>query len=407
MEGGVWLDSVEMENNRGRKTRWRQGLLRLLAGQVRRFTMGDSSSVPAETAKALMESIEVCLQWYLSDAAGEGAIAPEDADPENLFSLALQSVEARLQTGRERYRKALAGELPVENLAYHETLKEIGLFFRMYDYRYFAQDIPCTITYPLCHDVGELPGIAYINAFLERMILENRFCVRFSPGRVTRLLRRVCPDFREYLVNIYEPVAFQSLGLALLGKEAAELSVTAEEREILTELFLRSREEEMEARLVRAVGDLCAALNLQEEDREYLNKTARMLREKAGQTVLRGTLEYLFVSVDGSGGFPLPAQYVDGHSMGDEALRELIADLGPMALEDKMAAVRERVHSLMDLAEILEACFWSEEFDAFFCTMGREELAILSQFARQQAGEGAGQRSRRWVEGLRRFLEHC
>lgn len=55
----------------------------------------------------------------------------------------------------------------------------------------------------------------------------------FARERVVRLLEAFCPDYRGQLINLYEPVAANALGLASLGHDVRGLRVTPEEQAML------------------------------------------------------------------------------------------------------------------------------------------------------------------------------
>ena len=129
---GEWL-LADASVPRGARAQLEAQLLSLLAWQARLFTAGDSTSLPEETARSLLESVEYGKRLWL--AACE-----------------------RLP--------------PVENRSMQDTLRGIGTFFRRYDVRFFAHEIPCDIDYQLAIPVEpEQKGVDYVNRYLERLTL--------------------------------------------------------------------------------------------------------------------------------------------------------------------------------------------------------------------------------------------
>ena len=59
-----------------------------------------------------------------------------------------------------------------------------------------------------------LRGVDYVNDWLRRLCLEQNFLDRFDPALVRAVLDRSCPDYRGLLINLYEPIAVNALGLA-------------------------------------------------------------------------------------------------------------------------------------------------------------------------------------------------
>jgi hypothetical protein len=80
-----------------------------------------------------------------------------------------------MQLGSRLYRRAIETKLTLNNVCYHESLKEIGAFFGRYDAEFFSHEIPCSIDYPLAHPLIEARGVDYICGWLSRIIAENEF----------------------------------------------------------------------------------------------------------------------------------------------------------------------------------------------------------------------------------------
>ena len=219
-------------------------LLELLAWQVRRYTHGESLSVPTETAQALLDSL--CLTLGL-DPAHPAARGRE---------LLTQDLQAALTAGQERLREevvrgkdlweALCRALPPgENRAMSDTLRSIGGFWRRYDPVYRSQEIPCDIDYQLAVPVPETKqGVQYVNEYLARLALENRFLRRYAQEELTPVWERYHPWYREEVCNLFQPVAVNALGKAVLGTAPVPLTMTDGEREALAGRFRdRTREE--------------------------------------------------------------------------------------------------------------------------------------------------------------------
>lgn len=231
-----------------------------LARRVALYTSTDHSSVPKELAQELFESTAFTLE--------QGAGVPEDLNAQ--FAAGLAVTQKKMEYGK-RLWQAVRGSLPqIENLSLRETVKSIGSFWRRYDCRFFAHQIPCDIDYQLCRPVPEaLQGVDYVNRYLSQLYVENELLNRFEPPKAVRLLTAYCKDYRGLLINLYEPVATNALGLALIGGDVSGLAITTGEREKIAAAL----EQEAEARLIAAAEKLGTLLNL---------------RSKAGKEYLRG-----------------------------------------------------------------------------------------------------------------------
>lgn len=250
-------------------------LLRLLEKQTNRYTGGDSSSVRAETARELLASVLFTLDFYLC-GSGNGPALLVSTDPEELLARGQQAIEDALAQFDRLYAAACLGAPEIENIAFRDTLRSLGAFRRRYDRRLFAHAIPCDIDYPLCRPVPEtLAGVAYVNEYLRRIVVENDFLRRFPKAAVIGLLESYCPDYRGLLINLFEPVAVNALGRSLLGLDPRPLEITdaarAEIAEKLDPLTAGARRAALSAaagRLGRTLGSPDAGA------REYLARTA-------------------------------------------------------------------------------------------------------------------------------------
>ena len=140
-----------------------------------------------------------------------------------------------------------------------DTRKGIGGFWQRYDPRFFARELPCDIDYQLAVPVPEtLCGIDYLARYLESLWIENRFLRRFGAGELAPVLEKYSPDSRELLVNLFEPVFANALGLAVLGRSPAPLLLRRQELQALYAVFDRLPPREIEACLLQAARLLWA-----------------------------------------------------------------------------------------------------------------------------------------------------
>ncbi|MEN6325135.1 MAG: DUF6179 domain-containing protein, partial [Syntrophomonas sp.] len=338
-----------------RKIRFK--LWKLLGKRTQCFTMGDSSSVPVETAEELMKSIFFTIGLYIENEGNKWELLLETSDMQELLKAGWVEIEKRMADGRELLRKVRETAPAVENKSYRDTLKGIEVFFKKYDYRFFAHEIPGDIDYQLCYPVqGELQGIKYINCYLSRLLTENLFCGCFASDRITMLLKSYCPDYNGLLINIYEPVAVNALGLAILDGDIIALDIDDKGRSDLLAFFGSKSEEEALETLKQSADKVCHTLQLDDNEmREYLQKTASDLYYRIASALSSGGLDGIFL--------PLAAekieevrqvQFIDGKVLDDERLRKLIDEISDCrSVSDRIAIVRQEIHSMKDLIEVL------------------------------------------------------
>ncbi len=267
-------------------------LYKLLTSRTARFTMGDSSSVPVETAENLFRSVCFSIGLYLQNTGNIAALRTDDYDA--LLKRAWETLESEIARGKLLLRQALITAPDVKSRAYGDTLRSIGGFFKRYDYRFLAHEIPASIDYPLCHAVSEEAlGISYINAYLERLNIENDFCGHFSASLMHRLLTSVSPDYGELLINLYEPVAVNAVARALLGLDVLPLDVTEDNRAQLAALLSEAPVDTINMLLTKATENICQQLAIASKThRQYLLQTALNLTPRIQAT--EGKYSYLF-----------------------------------------------------------------------------------------------------------------
>lgn len=268
-----------------------EALWELVRRQARLFAP-ESASLPAETAAALSESVRLTLG---ADRDPSVLLRPE---LEERFRQGQRRLAQKVEMSRQLWRAAWATRPEIESRSLQDTLDSLSGFARRYDLRFFAQEIPCDIDYQLSQPVPEtLVGVDYVNEWLRRLCLEQDILRRFEPGLARAVIAAGCPDYRRLLVNLYEPVAVNALGLALLGEEPRWLDVPPPLRRRLEARLSPLSEEDRAAALDTGALALCQALELRAQSTQYLRRTAADLRPRLSAALGAGTLEYVFLSV--------------------------------------------------------------------------------------------------------------
>ncbi|MPM10964.1 hypothetical protein SDC9_57302 [bioreactor metagenome] len=273
-------------------------LWRFLARRTELYTMGDSSSVPAETAGELLNSICFTLSLCLKES-GSPASLLASADLEELFARGVRATEKQVERGKLLWQAACVSVPKIDNISLRDTLRGIGGFFKRYDHRFFAHQIPCDIDYQLCRAVpDELHGIEYLNEYLSRIIIENDFLRKFDERLVIRLLKSYCPDYKGLLINLYEPAAVNAAGLALTGGDVFSLDITDADRARLSALLAGLPESSARKALSDCAGRLYRAVDIGDAAaREYLTQTALGLWPRIAAALPSGKLDGIFLSI--------------------------------------------------------------------------------------------------------------
>ena len=267
-----------------------EALWRLLRRQARLYAP-ESSSLPAETAAALAESIRLTL------GVDRDPRILLCADLEQRLRLGQRRLTQKVELSKQLWRTVCLTLPEIGNRSLTDTLRSIGGFWNRYDVHFFAQEVPCDMDYQLSQPVSEtLQGVDYVNDWLRRLCLEQDFLRRFDPSSVRAVVAGSCPDYRGLLINLFEPVAVNALGLSLLGENPRFLSVSPSLRRKLEAQFARLTEMESDAALSAGAESLSAGLGIQNRQTvQYLNSLALGLRPRLRAALDAGTLEYVFL----------------------------------------------------------------------------------------------------------------
>ena len=266
-------------------------LMELLAGQIVRFTAGERSSVPAETARELMDSLCMTLQVQ---------------NPAHARQLLHGNAAAALAAGQKhlKYRWALCRQLwrraaktaPVwQNLALRETLESSGRAVAAkaaYDVQFFAHELPCSIDYPLCNPMPEtLHGAEYLAEYLKRLCEENALLAAVDQAAAQRMAAASCPDYMALLVNLCEPTAVQLLGKSFLRSPLEPLELDAAQRRAVGKLACTLSAEQLRTELEQAAQRVAAQLRVPARS---LLAAAQSLAVRLPIAAQCGSLENLF-----------------------------------------------------------------------------------------------------------------
>lgn len=268
--------------------------MRLLERRAAIYVMGDSTSVPTHVAADLMRSAAFVLGIDLESAEIPRRLLAADLEDE--FRRGLAQVERKVALAGDLWRRVVAATPPIPSIALRDTLAAIGDFPRVYDYRSMAHEIPVVFDYPLCHAVPEtLLGVDYISEYLRRLFLEAEFLRLFAADACVRVLEHASPDFEGLLVNLYEPVAANAIGRALLGEDPRPLRISDEQRDAIA-LRLRPLTPGQRERAMReAAQSACDALGVRDPAAvEYLLALVPELMPRVEVGLAHGDLRGVF-----------------------------------------------------------------------------------------------------------------
>jgi len=270
----------------------------LLDRRVTLFTSGESSSLPLLTAKELLTSMLYVLELDLDELCESELRRLALCDLEAAFEQGLVRVKEKAKQAKQLWEEVCLSTPLLKSVALKDTLNALEAFISGYDYRFFAARLECMIDYPLSKPVSEsIQGIDYINEYLSRLVLENSFMGRFELEQVKSLMKAVSPDYRILVINLFEQVATNAIGLALVEGNVFGLSVSEEQRIQIAEEFKGLSARKAKQRLSDANKELCRVLKIQDKAlQDYLEELAIGLYPRIKAVSAFGGLAGIFLT---------------------------------------------------------------------------------------------------------------
>lgn len=380
-------------------------LWELLGKVTERYTMGDSSSVPVEVTEELFKSICFLLNKEMKKSKDKIDLLKSE-DLQEVWKISWKTIEEDIKKGKALLEEVIRSSVGIENISYNDTVMEIGKGIKSYDFRFFAHEIPCSIDYQLSNPVSEeLQGIDFINEYLKRLLFENKFCNNFDKEKVIKVLKSYCEDYEGLLINIFEPVLTNVIGLNILEANIFDLEITNYERKILLDIFKEINIEEIQEKLIESCDDICKSLKINESyEIEYMKTTALNLLPRIEEGIKNNNLKNIFLSFKVEENEVLDV-FVDNKSMDDEKLRELIDEIRACRfIKDKIIIIHNEVKSLDDLVQILNNCIWKDEIEELVNNLTDYEIEALKYYLANKSDDNLSNTG--WEEEFMDFLNN-
>lgn len=361
-------------------------LMEIFKEVMRMYTRGESTTLKAETAAGLMQSIVYSLDLYLMKYS-----VPEDAilhlrssNTKMFYKEAIEHVKNYVEETKKLYRKIETKRIIIPNVVYNETFtKAIPAFFANYDVIFSAQDTSTDIDYPLVFDDMSIKGIMYIRRYLEAFQLENEFCCKFNPSNITALLESYGTfnglNYEQSPINIFEMIFSNVVFLALLDKSYENLFISAIEFEMIEEQLNRLEKSEIKNLILEGINRVMHDLEINSRNlRNLIYRYSDSMIIRLENALEHGNLRNMVV-------LEMVTQYKEqtvleiGSKMDNRAFRFVYRKIMDCSTaEDKMILLAKYVHSLGDFVDLLKAdCFYGKEYDFVFGSLGDLELSTL------------------------------
>lgn len=241
--------------------------------------MGSNSSVSAELARELLESVE-----YTVNQAG-GVCAGEDL--EESLRLGQAVLEGRHAKARSMLELVMATAPGWQTECRWEALRYLRHYLERYDHLHLAHRGPDDLFYPILISPPEgILGIDSCLFYLKIMWIENQIMA----GVPDRVLTQLWDRLPVAALNQCECFLINGIGKALLNRGIEPLVFTPEEHMQLAVILMTASEEE----LLSGAERLCQWLDLGDENvRMYVEAVVPQLAVWIGRNV--SDMENLFL----------------------------------------------------------------------------------------------------------------
>lgn len=387
-------------------------LIDILTETVGYYTKDESSSVKEETAIQILSSIYYTIGLFLKSQPNvkEAIKTIRTEDVKLLFTQGEMILKTKVVECKRLYEIVQETRLKIENQAYKDTLDYgILLFFKEYDIRFASQETPGSIDYPLAVSEEDLVGIEYIEDYLNKVLLENKFCACFEDNEVEALLRGYNKDSNQMLINIFKLVLTNYIGCTLIGKTGKSLDISENEQIYLLSILKNRSQVELENLLNIAEEKICYQLCIEDKNLiGYINKTICMIAREIKVHLEMNTLKNLFITLNWSE--EQKPKFEDGKSLEDKAFRQITEEIRYCKeVGEKVEIIREELHSLRDLMDVFGAdCIFDDEFTDIFKTLSDFELALLMKHISNETGWGndyGTESQKEWQEKFKEYFE--
>lgn len=358
--------------------------LELLAYKTERYNSGDSSSIPVEIAESIMKSNLYTIGiWLKSFTCADDAVkALMDTKIIDLYNKARKRIDSKFNAAKHIFTMVMQNKLVTDNQTYNDTVTE-GMkgFFKIYNPDYEAHEIHITADYPLCNAIENFAGIEFIQRYLESIYYENMFCSYFSSDDIKHLLCGYDEGYSNLIINIFEQVLTAAIGCKLAGAPALGLNISKVQIEYLHSILYEKSKDDIKKMILKANNELQEELSINNVLLEqYMGKSLPPIISNICNAVKGNTLHKIFITQKHPELTP-KLYFSFGDKMDDEQYRNIIEEIMQCRFSsDKIAIVKDKVHSLADLEDLFfDAELSSSEISAILNELEMVEIVALAK----------------------------
>ncbi|MCY8281490.1 DUF6179 domain-containing protein, partial [Bacillus inaquosorum] len=208
-------------------------MMQILQRLIDQHTQGESTSVTTETAEGIMISLLYAMDAYaLHFEKPEEVLVHLHSDSvKKIYTKGVELLHYYFEEAKQLYQDVKKMKLDVPVDAYNLTIDEsLPIFMNNYNIIFEAQNTMASIDYPLATDNMQLQGVFYIKQYLERLLIETRFCHFFNHQDLMYVLTnfgRICRfNYRIELFNIFELMINNAVFSLISGSGANQVRIS-------------------------------------------------------------------------------------------------------------------------------------------------------------------------------------
>lgn len=356
--------------------------IELVSVKSKQYNLNYSSSITIEKAQDIMTSNLFTISiWLKTFSNPDDAIKVLKSETiKDIYEKGRKKINIMLASTKTIHDKLVKQLIKTQNVFYKSTIDEgINGFFKLYYPDFSAHEIHITADYQTFNVIPKLDGIEFIQTYLNYLYYENMFCNFFLDDNIHHLLCGYVKDYEEHLINIYELILITALGCTIVGTDIYSLDITDKGEKYLHNLFLNTSIYDIPKIVKNATDTLVYNLDCSQNLINYINNSLPLIISRIQAASKEQMLDKLFIKPF----FPENEAKIFvsyGDKMNDEKYKEIVEEIiSCRYIEDKIIIIKENIHSLADLEDILlDAELTEQEIQSILSELKLQEIAVLS-----------------------------
>jgi len=328
-----------------------------LAYKCERYNSGDSSSIRVEIAESIMKSNLYTIGIFLKSLSDDdsAALQLKTQTISDMYQKGRRIIDTKFKVTKHIYLMMRSNKIDNPNYTYNATIggSGIGIFFKTYNIDFEAHESPASIDYQICNPIDNLVGVEFIQKYTENLLYENQFCRYFDSATIHHLLCGFDDKYEDLLINIFEQVLATALGCIIVGQDPISLNITREDICILrSKLNISVNELAKTVRL--AYNSLVNQLDIKRSSlKKYIEMSLSQVTINISNAVKLDTLPTVFPSLKNMDLLP-KIRFFRQEKMENNEYCKIIEELLSCRLtSDKLALIKEKIHTFGDLDDVL------------------------------------------------------